>query len=120
MERRRAFFSQKAPGFFAGWRGDRRDGGQALGERRAIHACAAANDGKPACRADFLYGLEGGIAPPGDRGGLSRRTPAVKHMRRARFVRWAWAGGDDAKFPVKLHAIGVDDGAAEAFGDGKC
>jgi hypothetical protein len=120
MERSWAFFGQKAPRFFAGWCWYGRDGSQALGERRAIHAGAAADDGKSACRADFLYGLEGGIAPPGDRGGLSRRTHAVKHMRRARFVRWAWAGGDDAKFPVKLHAIGVDDGAAEAFGDGKC
>ena len=42
-----------------------------------------------------------------------------KHMRRAGFVLWAWAGGDDAEFPIKLHAIGIDDGATEAFGDGE-
>jgi hypothetical protein len=38
-------------------------------------------------------------------------------MRRAGFIRWAWARGDDVKLLVKLHAIGIDDGAAKAFGD---
>jgi hypothetical protein len=42
-----AFIGQKPAGFFARWRGDGRDGGQALGERRAIHAGAAANDRQP-------------------------------------------------------------------------
>ena len=119
MQGSRAFFGQKAPGFFAGWRGDGGDGGQALGERRAIHAGTAADDGKPTRRMGFFHCLERRIAPPGHRCGLGGFAHAVKHMWRAGFVLWAWAGGDDAEFPIKLHAIGIDDGAAEAFGDGE-
>ena len=119
MQGSRAFLSQKAPGFFAGWCWDGRDGGEAPGERRAIHARTAANDGKPPCRAGFFHGLERRIAPPGYRCGLGGFVHAVKQMRRAGFIRWAWASGDDAEFPIKLHAIGIDDGATQAFGDGK-
>jgi hypothetical protein len=115
MERRWAFLGQKAPGFFAGWRGDGRDGGQPLGERRAIHASAAANDGQPPRRVGFFHRRQRRIAPPGNRSGLSRRAHAVKQMRRAGFICCAWARGDEMKLPVKLHAVGIDDGAAEAL-----
>ena len=66
---------------------------------------------------DFFHGRERRIAPPGHRCGLGGFAHAVKHMRRAGFVRSTGAGGDDAEFPIKLHAIGIDDGAAEAFGN---
>ena len=93
--------------------------GQALGKRGAIHAGAAADDGQPPCCMGFFHGLERRIAPPGHRCGLGGFAHAVKHMRRAGSVLWAWAGGDDAEFPIELHAIGIDDGPTQVFRDGQ-
>ena len=47
----------------------------------------------------------------------SARAAVHEEMGRAAFVIRARAGGQDAQLAIDLHGVGVDHGAAEAFGE---
>ena len=91
----------------------RRDIRQPLHQRPQVKAGAADDDGQPAGRmggADLLqrHGL-----PAGGGASLGCRQDAVQAVGRAGFVGGGRAGGQDRQLAVDLHAVGVDDGAAE-------
>ena len=85
-----------------------------LGQRGEIEAGATGQDRQPTCRLRRVHGGERRLAPPGRAARFGGRANAVQRMRHPRLVLRGRSRGEDAKFPIDLHGVGIDDRAARS------
>jgi phosphoserine phosphatase len=84
---------------------------------RKIEPAASAEDRQTARTMSLLHGGECRFAPPGRGGGFGGRPHTIEAVRHTRFLFGRRPGGEDAKLAIKLHGVGIDDRAAEPFGE---
>ena len=71
---------------------------------------------RPASRARVHFGQRR-VAPPGDAARFRGGTDAVERMRDPGLVLRRWTRRQHTQFAINLHRVGVDDRAAQPFGD---
>ena len=117
MQRGNAFAGKPRAHVIANFCRDRRYGGEPTRERAKVKPGAADND----CRTRLLPRRRehrGGIRTPAARGIiLGGIDVAVKPMRHAALLVGSRPRGDDPQVTIDLHGIGIDDLAAEFFGE---
>ncbi len=112
-------FTQTVPlraGCLAHLRRYGRDIGQAAGQGGEVQARAAGDDGGAASRADVGQHRQDGLQPAAGRPAIGPVGHAVQMMRDARLFLRAWPGGQQAQVGIELQGVGIDDLAAQPFG----
>src|SRR5581483_5368907 len=116
MKRRRAeLFGSLAP-MRAHFRRNVRNGRESLEQRLEIESGATDQDRYPTLFSRFRDRGFRAFEPTADGEGFACRYDAVQAMRSDRLVSFARPRRENAELAVKLHRIGVDDGAAETLG----